>query len=226
MAGRCLTHAGGPVWGRCQQGEGRGAVLPGPSVDGGLIRQPPVLIVRGTPGWRSGTGTALLGAISRFGGSGDLRVFEHGCECVNWWQRVGVSAGLRGMPGGGVPVLGWLLSRGDQPAAGDGARATTKKFADPEDAPAPYPVREDDQRAHRPQLACAAQVIWHAVITASDLDARAVRRVPLWWAPLPGGHHRDQAVVASGLRVCATRAWAAVGWAGSRAPRPVRSSIR
>lgn len=151
MAGRCLTHAGGPVWGRCQQGEGRGAVLPGPSVDGGLIRQPPVLIVRGTPGWRSGTGTALLGAISRFGGSGDLRVFEHGCECVNWWQRVGVSAGLRGMPGGGVPLLGWLLSRGDQPAAGDGARARTKKFADPEDAPAPYPVREDDQRAHRPQ---------------------------------------------------------------------------
>ncbi|WP_250306621.1 MobF family relaxase [Streptomyces sp. A 4/2] len=35
--------------------------------------------------------------------------------------------------------------------AGDGARARTKKFADPEDAPAPRPVREDDQRAHRPQ---------------------------------------------------------------------------
>ncbi|MFK0050455.1 MobF family relaxase [Streptomyces sp. NPDC090741] len=35
--------------------------------------------------------------------------------------------------------------------AGDGARTRTKKFADPEDAPAPNPVREDDQRAHRPQ---------------------------------------------------------------------------
>ncbi|MGW6705482.1 hypothetical protein ACWGDE_11405 [Streptomyces sp. NPDC054956] len=35
--------------------------------------------------------------------------------------------------------------------AGDGARTRTKKFADPEDAPAPNPVREDDQQTHRPQ---------------------------------------------------------------------------
>jgi hypothetical protein len=35
--------------------------------------------------------------------------------------------------------------------AGDGARARTKKFADREGAPAPRPVREDDQRARRPQ---------------------------------------------------------------------------
>ncbi|WP_371749960.1 hypothetical protein OG302_41725 [Streptomyces sp. NBC_01283] len=35
--------------------------------------------------------------------------------------------------------------------AGDGAVARTKKYTDPQDAPAPHPVREDDQRAHRPQ---------------------------------------------------------------------------
>ncbi|TDU67054.1 MobF family relaxase [Streptomyces sp. KS 21] len=35
--------------------------------------------------------------------------------------------------------------------AGDGARTRTKKYTAPEDAPAPHPVREDDQRAHRPQ---------------------------------------------------------------------------
>ncbi|WCD91082.1 hypothetical protein KPP03845_200043 (plasmid) [Streptomyces xanthophaeus] len=35
--------------------------------------------------------------------------------------------------------------------AGDGARTRTKKYTAPKDAPAPHPVREDDQRAHRPQ---------------------------------------------------------------------------
>ncbi|MEU7348706.1 MobF family relaxase [Streptomyces bacillaris] len=35
--------------------------------------------------------------------------------------------------------------------AGDEAAARTKKCTDPLDAPAPHPVREDDQRAHRPQ---------------------------------------------------------------------------
>ncbi|WP_405681933.1 hypothetical protein [Streptomyces sp. NBC_00057] len=35
--------------------------------------------------------------------------------------------------------------------AGDGARARTRKYADPENAPAPHPAPEDDQRAHRPQ---------------------------------------------------------------------------
>ncbi|WEH43954.1 MobF family relaxase [Streptomyces sp. AM 2-1-1] len=35
--------------------------------------------------------------------------------------------------------------------AGDAAAARTKKYTDPQDAPAPHPVREDDQRAHHPQ---------------------------------------------------------------------------
>ncbi|MGW7400844.1 MobF family relaxase [Streptomyces cyaneofuscatus] len=35
--------------------------------------------------------------------------------------------------------------------AGDEAAARTKKYTDPQDTPAPHPVREDDQRAHRPQ---------------------------------------------------------------------------
>ncbi|MFI8007927.1 hypothetical protein [Streptomyces sp. NPDC086010] len=35
--------------------------------------------------------------------------------------------------------------------AGDEAAARTKKYPDPQGAPAPHPVREDDQRAHRPQ---------------------------------------------------------------------------
>ncbi len=35
--------------------------------------------------------------------------------------------------------------------AGDAARTRTKKFTDPADASTPNPVREDDQRAHRPQ---------------------------------------------------------------------------
>ncbi|MFC9431660.1 MobF family relaxase [Streptomyces sp. NPDC056987] len=34
--------------------------------------------------------------------------------------------------------------------AGDGARARTRKHARPENAPAPHPAREDDQRAHHP----------------------------------------------------------------------------
>lgn len=35
--------------------------------------------------------------------------------------------------------------------AGDEAAARTRKYTDPQDAPAPHPMREDDQRAHRPQ---------------------------------------------------------------------------
>ncbi|MDJ0384968.1 MobF family relaxase [Streptomyces sp. G-G2] len=35
--------------------------------------------------------------------------------------------------------------------AGDGARTRTKKYTAPKDAPAPHPLREDDQRVHRPQ---------------------------------------------------------------------------
>ncbi|MEU5459242.1 MobF family relaxase [Streptomyces globisporus] len=35
--------------------------------------------------------------------------------------------------------------------AGDEAAARTKQYTDPQDAPAPHPVREDEQRAHRPQ---------------------------------------------------------------------------
>ncbi|WP_331762327.1 relaxase domain-containing protein (plasmid) [Streptomyces sp. NBC_01520] len=35
--------------------------------------------------------------------------------------------------------------------AGDESAARTKQYPDPQDAPAPPPVREDDQRAHRPE---------------------------------------------------------------------------
>ncbi|WP_331734170.1 relaxase domain-containing protein (plasmid) [Streptomyces sp. NBC_01220] len=35
--------------------------------------------------------------------------------------------------------------------AGDESAVRTKKYPDAQDAPAPHPVREDDQRAHRPQ---------------------------------------------------------------------------
>ncbi|MFJ6810966.1 hypothetical protein ACIQRK_34065 [Streptomyces anulatus] len=35
--------------------------------------------------------------------------------------------------------------------AGDEAAARTEQYTDSQDAPAPHPVREDDQRAHRPQ---------------------------------------------------------------------------
>ncbi|MEU1123304.1 hypothetical protein ABZ371_06890 [Streptomyces sp. NPDC005899] len=35
--------------------------------------------------------------------------------------------------------------------AGDEAAARTRKYTDPQDAPAPHPARDGDQRAHRPQ---------------------------------------------------------------------------
>ncbi|WP_331752269.1 hypothetical protein [Streptomyces sp. NBC_00829] len=35
--------------------------------------------------------------------------------------------------------------------AADEARTTMNRYADREDTTAPHPVREDDQRAHRPQ---------------------------------------------------------------------------